>query len=139
MRIKRTKDLIRKKMDERKADNPRSSTKRMKKGMCDERVEEEEMEGSARQQHPKYLEPSIVWNYFFHTPHLSASWRQTLHLQALFQALAFAPPLISQNDSGCHQPLDDGFVCDGGVPCPKTPNSPRTVQRASFSGLGQGE
>ncbi|KAJ5880199.1 uncharacterized protein N7473_011252 [Penicillium subrubescens] len=113
----------------------------MKKGMCDERVEEEEEEGmeeSARQQHPKYLESSNVWNYFFHTPHFSASRRRTLHLQALFQALAFAPPLIGQNDSGCYQPLDDGFVCDGGVPCPKTPNSPRMVQRASFSGLGQG-
>lgn len=42
------------------------------------------MEGSAWQHHPKYLEPSSVCNYFFHTPHLSASWRQRLHLQALF-------------------------------------------------------
>lgn len=84
MIIKRTKDLIKKKKDERKADNPRSSTKRMKKGMCDERVEEEEMEGSAWQHHPKYLEPSSVCNCFFYTPHLSASWRQRLHLQALF-------------------------------------------------------
>jgi hypothetical protein len=82
------------KKDERKADNPRSSTKRMKKGMCDGRVEEEEMEGSARQHHLKYLESPSVWHYFFHTPHLSASRRQTLHWQALFQALAFTPPLI---------------------------------------------
>lgn len=85
----------------------------MKKGMCDARVEEEE---GARQHHARYLEPSSVWDFFHSSPRLSASRRQHSTSRIFFQALAFMPSLIGQNEAASHQPLDDGIECDGAVP-----------------------
>ncbi|OKP07696.1 hypothetical protein PENSUB_5811 [Penicillium subrubescens] len=58
----------------------------MKKGMCDERVEEEEEEGmeeSARQQHPKHL-PSLHHSSARTTLDATNPWTMALYVTAEF-------------------------------------------------------
>lgn len=89
---------------------------------------------------PRYLESPSVWN-FFHILPLRLSAFQEAETSPLasffFQALA-----LCFNQSSARTSLDAttpwpiALVCDGGVHCL---DSLRTVQRASRSGLAQGE